>query len=117
MVVDLREPMPSACRNHHDIAGLELIRHTVPNVRSIVPRTIELDDGSLCSGTTLPVCDIRPKHKRRRSIDDVIDLAYLIMLGNRVRIRLVELATMDHPDSDVRLSNLDIAHLLIGQPL
>ena len=39
------------------------------------------------------------------------------MFGDRVRAGLVQLAAVDHTDADVSLSDLDVSHLLIEQPL
>ena len=47
--------------------------------------------------------------------DDVIDLAHLVMFGDRVGRRVVEFAAVDHADADVSLSDFDVSHLLIDQ--
>src|SRR4029453_12941340 len=41
VVVDLREPVAGAGRDHNHVAGLELMRHTVLNGLGVVARTIE----------------------------------------------------------------------------
>ena len=43
----------------------------------------------------------------------MIDLADLIVFGNRVRGRRIQLSAVNHTDTDVGLSNVDISHLLI----
>ena len=47
--------------------------------------------------------------------DHVIDLADLVVLGDRVRRRLVQFAAMDHADADARLADIDVADLLVQQ--
>src|SRR5471030_1829508 len=117
MIVDLREPVARARRNDQNVSNLDLVRHAVPNVRSVVPRPVELDNGPLRRRTPLPVDNIRTQNDRGRSGDDVIDLADLVMFGDRVRVWLVQLPAVDHADADVSLADLDIPHLLIDQPL
>ena len=70
MIVDFREPVASARRDDDDVAGLDLMRDTVANVGTVVPRPVELDDGALRRGTPLPVDDVRTKDERRGSVTD-----------------------------------------------
>ena len=45
----------------------------------------------------------------------MINLADLIMFGNGVRRRLVELAAMDPADADMGLADVDIPNLLVQE--
>ena len=81
----------------------------------LLPGPLNSDDGPLRRRTTLSVDDVGTEHQRRRAVDDVIDLADLIVLGDRVRRRLVQLAAIHHADADVGLADFDVSHLLIDQ--
>ena len=43
VVVDLREPVAGAGRDHHDVAGLDLVGDAVADFRAVVARAVELD--------------------------------------------------------------------------
>src|SRR5205823_801310 len=47
VIVDLGEPVAGARRNHDHVASLDVVRHAVLDVRSVVPGSVVLDDGSL----------------------------------------------------------------------
>jgi len=115
VIVNLGEPVAGTGGNHHDVSGLQLIRLPVLDFGSVVPRTVELHHGRLRRRTPLPVRDVGTKDQRRLTGNDVVDLADLIMLGNRIRSRLVELATIYNADADMRFPDVDIAHLLVDQ--
>src|SRR5262249_53973907 len=104
-----------AGRNDHDVTRLQLIRDAIPNFRTVVAGSIELDDGPLRGWTPLPVGDIRTENESGRSFNDVVNLADLVMFGDRVRSGLVQLSTVDHANADVSLSQFDVSHLLIDQ--
>ena len=63
----------------------------------------------------MSVEDVRTEDQRGRSGNDVVDLAYQVVFGNRVGGGFVQLSPIDHADADMSLSDLDIPHLLIGQ--
>src|SRR5215204_108942 len=67
VVVDLRKPVASAGRNHHDVARLDVVRHAVPNLRSGVSRAVELHDGAECRRPSLAVDDVWPQDERGRT--------------------------------------------------
>ena len=73
-------PVPAG--NDDDVAGLEVVGDAVADLGAVVARPVELDDGPQRGGTPLPVGDVGPEHERRRSRDDVIDLADLIVFGD-----------------------------------
>ena len=91
MIVDLCEQVARPCRNDHHVSGLELNRQAVPDLRPVVARPVELDNSPLRRGTPLPVGNVRAQDERGRSGDDVVDLADLIVFGDRVRGGLVQL--------------------------
>src|SRR5882672_12418800 len=101
VIVDLGEPVPRARRNDDDVSGLDLVHDGVAYVRTVVPRPVELDDGAQRRGTPLAVDDVGPEDECRRPGDDVVDLADLVVFGDRIRRGLVELAAVDHADADV----------------
>src|SRR6185503_2227943 len=117
VVVDLLEPVAGAGWNHHDVARLEVVAFTVADVRAVVAWSVELADGQLRCRAPLPVRDVGSEHQRRRAVDDVVDLADLVVFGDGVGRGFVQLPTMHHPDADVRLADLDVAHLLIEEVL
>ena len=84
-------------------------------IRSVVAGAIELDHRAQRRRAPLPVDDIRPQHQRGRARDHVVDLADMVMLGDGIRCRLFQPAAMHHADADMRLADVDIAHLLVEQ--
>ncbi len=67
VVVDLREPVAGAGRNHDDVAGLDLIGDAVANLGAVVAGAVELDHGAHGRGPPLPVDDVGAQHQRRRA--------------------------------------------------
>ena len=45
----------------------------------------------------------------------MIDLADMVVLGDRIRRRFFQPAAMDHADADMGLADVDVAHLLVQQ--
>ena len=43
----------------------------------------------------------------------MVDLADQVVLGNRVRIGLIQLAAVDHSNADMRFADIDIPYLLV----
>src|SRR5262245_52875428 len=113
VVVDLCEPV--ACTGWDDdyISGLQFIRHTIPNIRPVITRPVELDNGPLRRWAPLSVRDIRSQDERGRAGNDVIHLADQIMLSDRISLWLIQLHAVNHSNADVSLTQLNISHLLI----
>ena len=86
-------------------------------VDAVVAGAVEQPHRFLRGGTALHVDDVGAGHERRRALDDVVDLADEIVLGHGVRPRFVQLAAVHHADAHMRLADLDVADLLIDQPL
>jgi hypothetical protein len=82
VIVDFREEMSGACRNHDNVPGFQVVRDAVPDLGSVVARSVELTNSLLRGRPALTVRDIGTQHERRRSLDDVVDLAHLIVLGH-----------------------------------
>src|SRR6185295_11639674 len=104
-----------AGRDHDHVSGLYVVRNAVLDVRSVVARSVVLDDGPLRGGTPLSVGDVGAENERGRSVKDAIDLADLIMLRDRVGARLVQLLSILNADADPGLADVDRSHLLIDQ--
>ena len=85
----------------------------VPDSDPLLPGPLNSTTVRSVAGRRCRFDDVRPEHERRRAGDDVVDLADLIVFGDRVRRRLVQLAAIHHADADVSLAELDVAHLLI----
>src|SRR5688572_18933614 len=117
VIVDFREPVAGARRNYYDVSSLDLMRHAVSNIRSVVSRSIKFPDGLKCRRPALTVDDIRTENERRRTGNDMVNLADEIMFSNGVRVRTIQLAAIYNSDSDMRFSNVDVPYLLIGQRL
>src|SRR5690349_3161908 len=98
--------MPRSRRNHDDVARLQLMRDAVSDGRRIGPGTVEEPHGLEVGRTTLRADELGAGDQRRRSVDDVIDLADEVVLGDRVWRRRRELAAMDDADADVALADL-----------
>src|SRR6185369_3476590 len=91
--------------------------HGVVNAFAVVARSVVLDDGTLRRGAALAVDDIGPEDERRRALDNPIDLADLVVLGDRGGTWLVQLRAVFDADADPGLADVDRAHLLIDQLL
>src|SRR5260221_827119 len=88
----------------------DLVRDAVADVRAVVPRPVELDDGAQRRGTPLAVGDVGPPDERRRARDDVVDLAHLVVFGNRVPRGLVELAAGKHTQRPAGPAPIAVPH-------
>src|SRR5678815_4871842 len=108
---------PVARRDDYDIAGLQLTRNPVENFSAVIAGAIELDDCALGGRTALTVGDFGTQHQRARAGNDVVHLAHLVVLGDRILVWLVELAAIDHADADVRLAAGDVPDLPVDQLL
>src|SRR5262245_15911550 len=89
VIVDLGEQMARTRRNHNDVSRFQVVSHAVTYLRPIVSGSIVLDNRSQGCRTPLSIRDVRSKDQRGRSGNDVIDLADLVMFGDRVRCRFV----------------------------
>src|SRR5438552_14908147 len=67
VIVDPGEPVARARRNDDDVSRLDLVRDAVADVRTVVPRSVELDDGAQRRRTPLAVDDVRSEDERRRA--------------------------------------------------
>src|SRR6266481_8491517 len=65
VIVDPGEPVARSRRNYDDVSRLDLVRDAVANVRTVVSRPVELDDGAQRRGTPLAVDDVGPEDERR----------------------------------------------------
>src|SRR5260370_42657131 len=63
VIVDPGEPVARSRGNYDDVSRLDLVRDAVANVRTVVSRPVELDDGAQRRGTPLAVCDCRTQHE------------------------------------------------------
>ena len=102
-----------AGRNDDRVAGFQLVRDAVPDRRGVAAGAVQQPHVLVGRRPPLRVDQIRAGHERRRSGNDVIDLAHVIVLGHRVRLRLVELGAMHHADRDAALADIHRSHLLI----
>src|SRR5258705_11644649 len=66
VIVDPGEPVARACRNDDDVARLDLVRDAVADVRTVVPRPVELDDGAQGRGTLLAVYGVQHEGRHLR---------------------------------------------------
>src|SRR5262245_4201108 len=89
------------------------MRDAVANRHAVVARSVEHSYRLVVGRAPLHVGDVGSGDQRRRSVDDVIDLADEIVLGDRGVARLIELAAVDDADVDVRLADIDRANLLV----
>ena len=88
LIVDLREQVAGACRNDDRVAGLQLMRHAVADRRGVAAGPVQQPDVLVGRRPRLRVDEIGPGDERRRSGNDVVHLAHVIVLGHRIRLRL-----------------------------
>ena len=65
--------------------AFRFVRDAVADRRAVVARSVEQAHGLERRRTALHADDVGAEHQRRRAVDDVIDLAHLIVLGDRLR--------------------------------
>ena len=86
-----------------------------------------LKPGPFCSRTVFSVLgrafvhQVRPGQQCRRTLNDVIDLAHLFVLGHRFRragfqgLWLAQVSTINAPDAHLHFSQIHRAHLLVHE--
>src|ERR1700730_7054221 len=113
VIVDLGKPMPGAGGNNHDVTGLELVGDAIANRGGVAARPVEHLHGVIVGWSALCADKVGAGDERRRAVDDVIDLAHLVVFGNGVGRRLFEFAAIDDANVHVGLPSINRANLLI----
>ena len=82
VIIDFREPVTRACRNDDHVAGVELVGFRILDGAGVEAGTVLFADGHLGIGPLFCSHQIRAGKQRGGALNDVIDLADLLVLGN-----------------------------------
>ena len=82
LVIDPGEPVAGAGRDDDRVAGLQLVRDAVANRIGIAARPVQHANIFIGRRPRLRVDEIRAGDERRRSGNDVVDLAHVIVFGD-----------------------------------
>src|SRR5690242_20680994 len=107
--------MAGTGRNYDDIAGLEMIGHSIPDRGGVLARAVELTHGLHAVGPLPGADQAGTGLERGRSFDRVIELADIVVRGHRVLPRPVKLSAIHDAHTDLALADIDGTHLLVGK--
>ena len=85
VIVDSGEPVARACHNYHHIPGPKLVGRRVFDRRGIEAGSVLFADRQQVGRPRLRAHQVRTGQKRRGAVDDLVYLAHLVVLGNRIR--------------------------------
>src|SRR5215471_1335929 len=112
MIVNPCELVADARRDDDRVARFEVVRDAVADRGPIAARTVQVAHIIVRGRAALDTEDVGTGDKRGFAVDNVVDLAHEVVLGDGRSSD--ELRAINHADIDVALANIDRAHLLIG---
>src|SRR5436305_7649275 len=89
-----------------------MMRHAIPDGCSVAAGTVQHLDGAVVGWAALQVDDVATGDESRGTVEDVVNLADLVVLGDGLSAGL--LAPVDNSDIHIALPDVDGSHLLIA---